>query len=83
MIWSLFDRVERAGRLVGEQQAALADDGAGDGDALLLTAGEVVGIAVEVVRQPDACSAAIAAWRAGLAAAGRRARAAASRSRPR
>ena len=53
MIWSLFERVERTGRLVGEQQPALADDGSGDGDALLLTTGEVVGVAVEVVGQAE------------------------------
>ena len=37
------DRVERAGRLVGQEQLALADDGAGDGDPLALAAGQVVG----------------------------------------
>ena len=46
-------RVERARRLVGEQQPALADDRPGDGDALLLSAREVVGIAVEVVVEAD------------------------------
>ena len=34
--------VEVSGRLVGEQDLRLVDDGAGDRDALLLTAGELV-----------------------------------------
>ena len=46
-------RVERTGRLVGEQQPALADDGAGDGDALLLPTGEVVGVAVEMMAEAE------------------------------
>ena len=33
--------VEVAGRFVGEDQLGLADQGAGDGDALLLTAGKL------------------------------------------
>ena len=36
------DRVERAGRLVGQQQPAVADHGAGDGHPLTLAAGELV-----------------------------------------
>lgn len=43
--------VEAAGGLVGQQQAAGPDGGPGDGDALLLTAGEVVGVAVELLVQ--------------------------------
>ena len=38
--------VERAHRLVGEQQLRAGDDGAGDGDALALAAGEFVRVAV-------------------------------------
>ena len=36
-------RVEIAGRLVGQQQARRVDQRAGDGDALLLAAGELAG----------------------------------------
>ena len=59
--------VERAGRLVGKDQAALADEGPGDRDALLLTAGEVVGIPVEVWSSPTDASASSAG--AGVAGA--------------
>ena len=45
--------VERAGRLVGEQQAPGPDDRAGDRDALLLATREVVGIAVELLVETD------------------------------
>ena len=38
MISSLELRVEVAGRLVGQQQGGLRDQGAGDGDPLLLAA---------------------------------------------
>ncbi len=38
--------VEIAGRLVGEDDFGVSDDGAGDGDALLLTAGELVGVVI-------------------------------------
>ena len=40
--------VEGSGRLVGEDQAAFADQGAGDGDSLLLAAGHLVGEPVGV-----------------------------------
>ena len=43
------DRVERASRLVGEQEEAVADDGAGDGDPLALATGQVVGEALRLV----------------------------------
>ena len=36
-------RIEIAGRLVGEKQARCIDQGAGDGDALLLAAGKLAG----------------------------------------
>ena len=38
--------VEVAGRLVGQQQRRLVDQRAGDGDALLLAAGKLVGMMV-------------------------------------
>ena len=40
------ERVERAGGFIGEDQAAVANERAGDRDALLLPAGHLVGIAV-------------------------------------
>ena len=45
-------RVDVAGRLVGEQQLRLVDDGAGDGRALLLAAGEHVRVGVHAVAKP-------------------------------
>ena len=45
--------VERAGRLVGEQDVGLGRERPGDADALLLAAGELVGIAPRLVGQPD------------------------------
>ena len=46
--------VERAHRLVADEQARARGDGAGDGDALLLPAGELVRIApADRRRQPD------------------------------
>ena len=47
------DRVEVAARLVGEQQRRVVDEGAGDRDALLLAAGELVGVAVQLGREAD------------------------------
>ena len=47
------DRVERAGRLVGEQQPALADDRPGDRDPLALAAGELVGEAVGALGEAE------------------------------
>ena len=47
------DRVEVSARLVGQQQRRVVDEGAGDGDALLLAAGELVGVAVELGREAD------------------------------
>ena len=46
-------RVERRYRLVGEDQPRPLHEGAGDGDALLLAAGEGVGAALAAVAQPD------------------------------
>ena len=46
-------RVERARRLVGEEEVALPDDGAGDGDPLALAAGELVGVVVGPIREPE------------------------------
>ena len=47
------DRVEVAAGLVGQQQRRVVDEGAGDRDALLLAAGELVGVAVELGREAD------------------------------
>ena len=46
--------VEVAGRLVGEQDRRLAGEGAGDRDALLLTARELAGQMLRAVRHADA-----------------------------
>jgi hypothetical protein len=43
------DGVERAGRLVGEQQAALADDRARDRDPLAFAARELVRVAIRAL----------------------------------
>src|SRR5690349_1549536 len=45
--------VEVAGGLVGEGQLRLADQGPGDGNPLLLAAGELGGPVAEAVAQPD------------------------------
>ena len=47
-------RVEVAGRLVREQDERLAGDGARDGDALLLTAGELARQVLRAMRHADA-----------------------------
>ena len=47
-------RVEVSGRLVREQDGRLSADGAGHGDALLLTAGELRGQVLRAVRHADA-----------------------------
>ena len=46
--------VEVAGRLIGQQDAGIADQGAGDGDPLLLAAGELVGTVLDPVAQAHA-----------------------------
>ncbi len=46
-------RVERAGRLVGQQQHRLGHDRPGDRDPLLLPAGELVGQVAGAVGQAD------------------------------
>jgi len=46
-------RIERAGRLVGEQQGRFGGQRAGDPDALLLPAGQLLGVVVGTVEQPD------------------------------
>src|SRR5215471_2260576 len=46
-------RVEVAGRLVGEQQRRMVYQRAGDGDALLLAAGELRRLVIESVTQAD------------------------------
>ena len=45
--------VERAGHLVEQHHGGLADEGAGDRDALLLAAGELVGEGLRLGGQPD------------------------------
>ena len=45
--------VELAGRLVGEQEGGLIGEGAGDGDALLLAAGEFVRAVLRAVAEAD------------------------------
>ena len=47
-------RIEVAGRLVGEQNDRLAGDGARDGDALLLSAGQLTGQMLRAMRHADA-----------------------------
>ncbi len=47
-------RVERAGGLVGQDEARVLGDGAGDGDALLLATRELGGEVVDAVRQAHA-----------------------------
>ena len=47
-------RVERAGRLVGEDDLGPGDERAGDRDALLLAAGELGGPVAQAVAEPDA-----------------------------
>ena len=46
-------RVERAGGLVGQQDLRRRRERAGDADALLLPAGQLVGVGVRAVQQPD------------------------------
>ena len=46
-------RVERTRWLVGQEKLALADDGSGDGDSLTLTAGELIGVVVGPIGQPE------------------------------
>src|SRR5690606_41659207 len=46
--------VEVARRLVGEEDGRAADERAGDGDALLLAAGELRRVVVEAVAEADA-----------------------------
>ena len=50
----LVARVQVAGGLVGENQPGAGQQGAADGDALLLTLGEVVWMALELVAYPQA-----------------------------
>ena len=47
------DRVQRSAGLVGEQQPALADDGAGDCHPLSLTTGQLVRVAPRPIGQPE------------------------------
>ena len=47
--------VEVAGRLVGEDQFRPGGEGAADGDALLLAAGELFGVAGEEGRKAQEC----------------------------
>jgi hypothetical protein len=45
--------VEVAGRFVGQDEGRLHDEGTGDGDPLLLAAGELVGEVIGAVAEPD------------------------------
>ena len=45
--------VEVAGGLVGEDDGRAEDEGAGEGDALLLAAGELDGVVVHAVAEAD------------------------------
>ena len=45
--------VEVAGRLVGDDQRRVGDDGPGDADPLLLPAGELPGPVAHAIRQAD------------------------------
>ena len=45
--------VEIAGRFIGEQDRGLVDEGAGDGGALKLSAGELVGAMVGAIGEMD------------------------------
>ena len=51
-------RIEIAGRLVGEKQARRVDQRAGDGDALLLAAGELARRVALAIAEAEKCSAA-------------------------
>ena len=55
--------VEVAGGLVGDDERRVGDDGAGDGDALLLAAGEFERIVLHAVGRPTSASAASACSR--------------------
>ena len=48
--------IEVAGGLVGQEQGRVVDQGAGDGHALLLAAGELRGVVVQAVPQPHPVS---------------------------
>ena len=76
-------RVERAGRLVGEQQPAVADDRPGDGDPLALTAGQLVREAPRPFPEAELLERPKAGLPGRSSPAPRRARGAATRSPPR
>jgi hypothetical protein len=61
--------VEVAGGLVGEEQFGLRDEGAGDGDPLLFAAGELDGIVIGAVLEPDLFEKAEGVGRVGSGAA--------------
>ena len=63
-------RVEVAGRLVGEDHRRLGDERPGDGDALLLAAGQLAGLVVGPVGEADR----VERGQRALAPLGRRAR---------
>ena len=77
----LVARIERAGRLVGEDQPGVVDQRARDRDALLLAAGELRGMMVRRVPSPTCCERPQRAC-AALGARARRHRAAAARRCP-
>ena len=47
------DAVEVAGGLVGEENLGLVDEGAGDGNTLTLTGGELCGVLVEAMLEAE------------------------------
>ena len=77
------DGVERAGRLVGQQQPAITDDRAGDRDALTLAARQLVGIAVGAIGDTELFERRERGDASLPSRECRRARAGARRSRPR
>ena len=48
--------VEISGGFVGQNNRGVVDQGAGDGDALFLAAGELVGAVAHALAEPDAGS---------------------------
>ena len=76
-------RVERAGRLVGEQELGAGDQRAGDRDALLLAAGELARQVLGAVGEADPLEVDRGALGCAPGAARPGSRAAARRSRPR
>ncbi len=75
--------VEIAGGLVGEDQRGLVGEGAGDGDSLLLAAGELGGLVGQPFGEAERAEQAFGAGLRVLCARRRRRAGAGSHSRPR